>query len=299
MLHRHTPIPPRSHPSAPFRCPGGARVLLLVASLAGVTSSRFEIYRNSLMLAGDYLFTGIGVGDTFAMVYSRYSLMIFVPLFTYTHNLFLAILLGQGIFGLVAFIIVMLTFYLFVVRVLWVVRITEIEPLFYGALIGVTATFVHGLTDARQYVESPFNLPLLFAGMALTVACGINALRAEAFEDRTTNQGRGWGTLKLMHKKPGLHNVQLGEVGLNLSLDGAFGPARRRIAYERMLLDVLHNNSALFVRRDEVDAAWKWIDGIIDGWRSTGQIPKPYSAGSWGPSAAIGLPERFGHSWHE
>ncbi len=159
-----------------------------VASLIGVTSSRLEIYRNSLGLAGDYLFTGIGLGDTFALVYSRYSLMIFVPLFTYTHNLFLAVLLGQGIFGLAAFLIVLITFYLFVTRVLWVVRITEIEPLFYGALIGVTATLVHGLTDARQYVESPFNLPLLFAGMALTAACGIHALRAEAFEDRMTNR---------------------------------------------------------------------------------------------------------------
>ncbi|MEP6986600.1 MAG: tetratricopeptide repeat protein, partial [Chloroflexota bacterium] len=51
---------------------------------------------------------------------------------------------------------------------------------------------------ARQYVESPFNLPLLFMGMALTVACGISALRAEAFEDRTTNQGGGWMALKLI-----------------------------------------------------------------------------------------------------
>jgi glucose-6-phosphate 1-dehydrogenase len=106
-------------------------------------------------------------------------------------------------------------------------------------------------------------------------------------------------TLTLMHKQPGLNGVQLGNVGLNLTLGDAFTQARRRIAYERMLLDVLRGNSALFVRRDEVEAAWKWIDGIIDGWRSTGQKPKPYAAGSWGPSAAIGLPERYGHSWHE
>lgn len=169
-----------------------------VASLMGVTASRLEIYRNSLGLAGDYLFTGIGLGDTFAMVYSRYSLMIFVPLFTYTHNLFLAVLLGQGIFGLVAFIIVLIAFYSFVARVLVVVQINEIEPLFYGGLIGVTATLVHGLTDARQYVESPFNLPLLFMGMALTVACGLNALRLEAFENRDTNRSGGWWTLRII-----------------------------------------------------------------------------------------------------
>ncbi|MBL8510001.1 MAG: glucose-6-phosphate dehydrogenase [Betaproteobacteria bacterium] len=106
-------------------------------------------------------------------------------------------------------------------------------------------------------------------------------------------------TLTLMHKQPGLNEVRLGEVGLNLSLGDAFAKGRRRIAYERMLLDVLNGNSALFVRRDEVEAAWKWIDGIIDGWRTTNQPAKPYSAGSWGPSAAIALPEKHGHSWHE
>ncbi len=169
-----------------------------VASLVGVTGSRLEIYRNSLTLAGDYIFSGIGLGDTFAMVYSRYSLMIFVPQITYTHNLFLAVLLGQGIIGLLAFLIVIITFYLFVLRVLLVVQIIEIDPLFYGAWIGVTATLVHGLTDARQYVESPFNLPLLFVGIALTIGCGINAIRAEAFEDSTINRRRNWRTLRLI-----------------------------------------------------------------------------------------------------
>ena len=66
-----------------------------------------------------------------------------------------------------------------------------------------------------------------------------------------------------------------------------------------MLLDVLRDNSALFVRRDEVEAAWQWIDGIIEGWRSTGQAVEPYSAGSWGPAAAIALTGRYGHSWDE
>ncbi|MCA0457358.1 MAG: O-antigen ligase family protein [Chloroflexi bacterium] len=164
----------------------GTRVQF-VASLLGVTNSRLEIYRNSLALAGDYPFTGIGLGDTFALMYSRYSLLIFVPLFTYTHNLLLAVLLGQGVVGLVAFVLVIITFYLFVLRVLWIVRVAQPSVLFYGACIGVTATLVHGLTDARQYVESPFNLPLLFLMMALAVSTGIYALREEAFEERGTN----------------------------------------------------------------------------------------------------------------
>jgi hypothetical protein len=56
-----------------------------------------------------------------------------------------------------------------------------------------------------------------------------------------------------MHKQPGLNEMKLGQVPLNLSLDGEFTKSRRRIAYERMLLDVLRDNSALFVRRDEVE----------------------------------------------
>jgi glucose-6-phosphate 1-dehydrogenase len=96
-----------------------------------------------------------------------------------------------------------------------------------------------------------------------------------------------------------MNEVKLAQVPLNLSVGETFGHSRRRIAYERMLLDVLRNNSALFVRRDEVEAAWKWIDGIIDGWKTTGYAAKPYTAGSWGPSAAIALTEPNGHSWHE
>jgi len=58
-------------------------------------------------------------------------------------------------------------------------------------------------------------------------------------------------TLTLMHKKPGLHQMTLGQVGLDLSLGAAFQQGGPRIAYERMLLDVLRGNSSLFVRRDE------------------------------------------------
>ena len=138
-----------------------------------------------------------------------------------------------------------------------------------------------------QFKPAPFNI---FADIGATLAP--NALLIQLQPDEMI-------TLTLMHKKPGLNEVKLAQVPLNLSLGDTFGQSRRRIAYERMLLDVLRNNSALFVRRDEVEAAWKWIDGIIDGWRSTGNKPKPYPAGSWGPTAAIALTERNGHSWHE
>jgi glucose-6-phosphate 1-dehydrogenase len=55
----------------------------------------------------------------------------------------------------------------------------------------------------------------------------------------------------------------------------------------------------LFVRRDEVEAQWSWIDSIHEGWKSGGISPKSYAAGSWGPSSAIALTERDGVTWHD
>jgi glucose-6-phosphate 1-dehydrogenase len=54
-----------------------------------------------------------------------------------------------------------------------------------------------------------------------------------------------------------------------------------------------------FVRRDEVEAQWDWVDAIRAGWEAEGLTPKTYTAGSWGPSAAIALAERDGVTWHE
>jgi glucose-6-phosphate 1-dehydrogenase len=106
-------------------------------------------------------------------------------------------------------------------------------------------------------------------------------------------------TLHVMTKEPGLEGMKLRPLALNLSLDEAYGSYRRRIAYERLILDILKGNSTLFVHREEVEAAWEWIDGIHAGWREAGMTPRPYPAGSWGPAASIALAERHGHSWHE
>lgn len=110
-------------------------------------------------------------------------------------------------------------------------------------------------------------------------------------------------SLTLMNKKPGLSTEAVGleELALNLSLDDPSSPSRavRRIAYERLMLDALLGNSTLFVRRDEVEAAWHWIDPIIAGWRAQGHAPKSYPAGSWGPGGAFALIERGGRSWRE
>jgi glucose-6-phosphate 1-dehydrogenase len=107
--------------------------------------------------------------------------------------------------------------------------------------------------------------------------------------------------LSLMHKTPGLdrNGLKLSRVTLDLDVHDAFLHTRRRLAYERLYLDAVEGNGTLFVRRDETEAAWQWIDGILDGWRTQGIAPKTYPAGTWGPSNSVALTERHGHSWRE
>jgi len=107
--------------------------------------------------------------------------------------------------------------------------------------------------------------------------------------------------LLVMAKEPGLDRdgIRLREVPLDLSLTSAFAGVRRRIAYERLLLDFIEGDPTLFVRRDEVESQWDWIDRIRDGWASHQIRPQSYAAGTWGPAAAVALTERDGVSWHD
>ncbi len=104
--------------------------------------------------------------------------------------------------------------------------------------------------------------------------------------------------LHMMTKEPGPGGMRLRPATLNLSFAETFG-ARLPDAYERLLMDVVRGNSTLFMRRDEVEAAWIWAERILDGWRDRKELPKPYIAGTWGPSAAVALIERDHRTWHE
>jgi glucose-6-phosphate 1-dehydrogenase len=108
-------------------------------------------------------------------------------------------------------------------------------------------------------------------------------------------------TLSLMAKVPGLDRdgMTLRRVPLDIAMPDAFSGKERRIAYERLLLDLIEGDQTLFVRRDEVEAQWTWIDAIRAQWAAEALAPRPYAAGSWGPSSAIALAERDGVSWHE
>jgi glucose-6-phosphate 1-dehydrogenase len=108
-------------------------------------------------------------------------------------------------------------------------------------------------------------------------------------------------TLSLMAKVPGLDRdgIRLREVPLDIAMADAFAGPMKRIAYERLLLDLIEGDQTLFVRRDEVEAQWEWVDAIRTSWADQGVTPKTYTAGSWGPSAAIALTERDGVHWYE
>lgn len=104
--------------------------------------------------------------------------------------------------------------------------------------------------------------------------------------------------LSIMTKVPGPGGLRLRSVPLNLSYAEAFKD-RYPEAYERLLMDVVRGNPALFMRRDEVDAAWAWIDTIQAAWAEADMKPEPYNAGSWGPISSALLLARDNRSWHD
>ncbi len=103
--------------------------------------------------------------------------------------------------------------------------------------------------------------------------------------------------LSVMAKEPGPGGFDLRPVSLDLSFAETFGVGYPD-AYERLLMEVLRGNPALFMRRDEVEAAWNWIDGIIDGWETSKQKVESYVAGSWGPTASSLLLDRDDRAWY-
>ena len=89
-------------------------------------------------------------------------------------------------------------------------------------------------------------------------------------------EGAGPGEMRLQH------------VPLDMSFAEAFGMASAD-AYERLLMDALRGNAVLFMRREEIEAAWKLIDPIRDTWTQSGEPPRPYAAGTSGPNASVAL----------
>ena len=104
--------------------------------------------------------------------------------------------------------------------------------------------------------------------------------------------------LHLLAAKGGGSNEALSPVSLDLDFDKAF-PSERVGAYERLLLDAIAGRLNLFVRSDEQEQAWRWVEPILDAWAQDNTGPRPYAAGSWGPAAASALVARDGCAWAE
>jgi glucose-6-phosphate 1-dehydrogenase len=108
-------------------------------------------------------------------------------------------------------------------------------------------------------------------------------------------------TLDVTIKEPGPGGMRLMDVPLDMTLAQALGPDRGAItdAYERLIMDVIRGNQTLFMRGDEVEAAWAWTDPIIEDWRRRADRPVPYAAGSTGPEEAAILMHRDDRRWRE
>ena len=104
-------------------------------------------------------------------------------------------------------------------------------------------------------------------------------------------------TLTILAKNPG-EGMRLKPVNLALDLGETF-KTRSLDAYERLLMDIVKGNLTLFMRRDELDAAWAWVDPIRAGWEQYDERPKVYIAGSWGPASSSAMLGRDGFAWHD
>ncbi|MDA3857070.1 MAG: glucose-6-phosphate dehydrogenase, partial [Roseovarius sp.] len=102
-------------------------------------------------------------------------------------------------------------------------------------------------------------------------------------------------------KEPGPGGMRLIDVPLDMTFAEALGPEDADFpdAYERLIMDVIRGNQTLFMRGDEVEAAWAWTDPIIADWQENGAAPLPYISGGSGPDEALMLMHRDGRRWRE
>ena len=111
-----------------------------------------------------------------------------------------------------------------------------------------------------------------------------DGLELHLFAQGQSKRGQGSGTLSPVH--------------LDLDFDKRFG-SQRVGAYERLLLDVLDGRLNLFVRSDEQEEAWRWVEPILQHWQGDNNGARPYAAGTWGPSASSAMIARDGFCWSE
>lgn len=106
--------------------------------------------------------------------------------------------------------------------------------------------------------------------------------------------------MQILSKIPGLgHKHRLRVTNLNLNFDKAFSQEHIPDAYERLLLEIMRGIQVLFVRRDEIEDSWKWVDSVIKAWKLDNSMPKLYAAGTWGPNESALMISKDCRNWHE
>jgi len=107
-------------------------------------------------------------------------------------------------------------------------------------------------------------------------------------------------TLNMTIKEPGQGGMRLAEVPLDMSFAEALGANHHAPdAYERLIMDVIRGDQTLFMRGDELEEAWAWVDPLIAAWEESSDQPKPYDAGGSGPEDSLALLHRDGRKWRE
>jgi glucose-6-phosphate 1-dehydrogenase len=108
-------------------------------------------------------------------------------------------------------------------------------------------------------------------------------------------------TLHMTIKEPGQGGIRLTTVPLDMSFADALGERAHNIAdaYERLIMDVIRGDQTLFMRGDEVEAAWAWVDPIISTWQESREVPQPYDSGGSGPDMSLALMHNDGRRWRE
>ncbi len=102
-------------------------------------------------------------------------------------------------------------------------------------------------------------------------------------------------SLSFSTKRPGMQ-YQIQPVTMDFAYEAAFESGLPE-AYERLLLDVLRDDSTLFTRSDELEAAWQFVNPVLSAWESSAHRPELYRAGTWGPPSADQLLQKSGRQW--
>ncbi len=106
--------------------------------------------------------------------------------------------------------------------------------------------------------------------------------------------------IQMLNKIPGIdENIKLQKTKLDLSFSDTFKNSKIFGGYEKLILEAMRGNPTLFISREEIEQAWTWIDSIQDAWQHSKEEPKPYPAGTWGPTASVAMLARAGHDWED